>query len=252
MNPLLPFSSIISKGYPGIVELTPRREGDPQSGSRTVRRFQGPENALLSLVPSIQSAKGRWSLADQNNNPLAWILEVSFPDLQDGSDPDDPAQITTLWFFDMEDLLIPLPNTSKWAAMTSAQKDAMKTYLADNKSANDPTVMALAFNADGLAIAAAIKAGEESVRHYRIVVRRTMSISQDNTKVFMTNVNKKYTTAALIAAESIPTPIATDMPTGEWLYKGSKKEQQPNGRFQVTSEWAHAPVWATVFYPAAT
>ena len=252
MNPLLPFSTVISKGYPGIVELSPEREGDPQNGDRTVRRFQGPETALYSLVPSVKAGKGKWRMAD-TGNPMAWILYVSLPDLQDGSNPDDPTQTNPLWFFDVEDLLIPLPNTPEWAAMgNDVLKDAMKTYLEDNKSTNRPGSL----TGTALAIADVIKAGEESVRRHKIVLRRTMSISEENTARFMLNVDSKYTKAQLIAAVAtlspIPPTVIADMPSGDYLYKGSRKDGQPNGRFMITSEWAHAPVWATVYYPAAT
>jgi hypothetical protein len=249
MNPLAPNSPIVLAGYKGVVELSPEREGDPQSGNRTVRRFQGPENYLLALVPSIQAAKGRWRITHQIGQPLASILEASFPDLQDGSDPDDPIQEVAQWFFDVEDLQIAIRNSPQFDAVIDAfDKDALIDYLADPKYDNYPTLV----TPEAIAIADVIQAGGESYLYHRIVVRRTMSISADNTRYFMANIGRKYTTADLIAAEDIPAPIATDMPAGEWLYKGSKKEGQPNGRFTVTSEWTHAPKWADIFYPYAT
>lgn len=51
-----------------------------------------------------------------------------------------------------------------------------------------------------------------------------------------TNVNRMYTTSALVTAESVPSNLLDDIPSGYWLKQSPSVEQQ-NDRLVVTNEW---------------
>jgi hypothetical protein len=66
----------------------------------------------------------------------------------------------------------------------------------------------------------------------------------------MTNINGIYSASGLSAAESIPSTIVFTMLSGYYLKRTPTITQQPNGRFQIVTEWWHADTWSETLYGA--
>lgn len=96
--------------------------------------------------------------------------------------------------------------------------------------------------------------GQDTFFLSSFVLRNTIVLPDNYSgTVDISNVNRKYTTAALFAAENISMPLipALQSIAGEWLKKTPTFEQQGRDKWSVQREWWHADEWSD-FYASAT
>jgi hypothetical protein len=96
--------------------------------------------------------------------------------------------------------------------------------------------------------------GQETFFVSQFVLRNTMVLPTNYSGfVDISNVNRKYTTAQLFAAESVAMPLIPALASldGQWLKKTPTFEQQGRDKWRVDREWWHAETWSD-FYQAAT
>lgn len=242
------------------------------SGFSTVRTWEGKYEELFAMVSSLQSAYDNIELVRIGDTPV-WSLTASVGNTDSGDNSqDDPVDTHELIGNDLQQSV--LINPTLTASLTGnsaglvmrAIKLAHTNYTGGKKSYEEvavdiTTACNTAFNGSpGTATGEALNvfddlvAGKESFVASQYVYRRTRTVSKRNTtlKAAFSNVNKIFTSAqAVITAESIPSSVNFDLPSGEWLKKTPTVNAQFGAKTQITYEYWHADEWSRLYYETA-
>lgn len=241
-------------GDPGITELEAERTYDSRNGWRTVRRWKGTKDAVNAFIPTVVIDGSSIRIIPEQGSPLA-VLEAWFDNAQDGSALTADSQIQTVWSVLGNDLEQDIFEHSKFSALADGVRTILKQYRDGSATYNEAYSLLSVASApsDAYEFLDSLEQHEFSYTKAQVVLRRSKLVSGFATlSAINANANEVYTRAQLITAESIPAAVQAEMPaTGIWLARTGQKEQQSNGKYQVTQEWWHGDV-ASFLYTAFT
>ena len=239
---------MIKKGDLSLTEADSEIEWSSATGYRATRKFRGLKQDILGLIPSMQLLGYSFRITPEEEGPMSECT-LTAPDAQDGAAPETEFnfELTTVWTVAGNDLEKSIENKSEWTDLPEEERDDLRDFLNGSKKETEVEVT----TSNGIAFRDLIKAGTTSYTMSQIVVQRTMTVSPGYAgAASMANVNRIYTKESLTAAEGIPATIVFSMLDGQYLKRTPTITQQPNGRFQIVSEWWHADTWSTLLYGA--
>jgi hypothetical protein len=240
---------MIRKGNVGVIENDPGIEWNSGTGFRSTRKFRGLKADILGLIPSMRQAGYTFRITPDEDWPMSECV-MTAPDAQDGASADADTEITTIWTVAGNDIEKDLESHPRWIDLAVSTRENLRDFKNGSKKEGEVVVAAADLvSSDAADFHDLIKAGTTSYTISQIVVQRTMTVAPSYAGLdAMTNVNRIYSKAGLTTAESIPTTIVFSLLAGQYLKRTPTITQQPNGRYQITSEWWHADTWATLLY----
>ena len=237
---------MIKKGNVGVVACDPEIEWSSTNGFRATRKFRGLKADILGQVPLMQLAGYSFRITPDEDGPMADCV-MTAPDAQDGAAANAETELTTTWTVAGNDIEKDLEAHPNWLSMAETERELLREYKAGSKKESEVTTT----TTHGDNFKTLIKAGTTSYTISQIVVQRTMTVGPGYAgAAAMTNINGIYSEAGLASAESIPSTIVFTMLSGYYLKRTPTITQQPNGRFQIVTEWWHADTWSETLYGA--
>lgn len=242
-------------GTSGLIKIASAYYWDPATGQRTVERWKGNKDDVLTEYNTLVGSGVRASVEPIEGTPKA-ILSVD----QGGDGSNVDANVQNVWTLipNVEEVSLFLHPTYKptFVAMGSSALVLFKKDLTDySENGEGPAGWP-----DGLGtpLKDFVRAWCEENKTYQVtryVLRHTRVVSPDTLLTAdYTNYLRTYTTTALTSAETIPTAILATLPTGSWLKQACAVEQLSDGRFSIVREWWFRETggWDSRIYSAAT
>ncbi len=235
---------MIKKGNITITEYDPEIEWSSANGYRATRKFRGLKSDILGQVPAMRQAGYTFRITPDEDGPFAECT-MTAPDAQDGADSSAETELTTTWTVAGNDIEKDLESHPNWLSMAETERELLREYKAGSKKESEVTTT----TTHGDNFKTLIKAGTTSYTISQIVVQRTMTVGPGFAgAAAMSNINGIYSASGLSAAENIPATIVFTLLSGYYLKRTPTITQQPNGRFQIVTEWWHADTWSETLY----
>ena len=232
-----------------VRELESERTYNVRDGWKTVRRYRGTKEAVQLFIPTLL-VDGVAIRVIPDDGPLATV-EAFYDNAQDGSNQTLDAQIVTTWSVASNEIEQSIIETDAFDALNDDSRLAIREFLSGDIKYNAAAYRSQRPQSDVFLDAIAL--GKTTLSVSQISLRRTRVISGfDSALTFLSNANKVYSRAQLIAAFAPPSGVQSEMPAnGEWLARNGIKEQQANGKWVLTQEWWHG-LKISSLYPRVT
>jgi len=268
-------------GFNGLAQLPDAPGYDPRTGDVIVRRWRGPEDAVLSAAASLRNEQIRYTIEPSLDGGY-WML-VATLGADETQPPDLPlADTWALAGNDLEQSIWDHPRIhAQWARLRTAMypfSDSVATqiqtlrrcieeYVKGERTVTvnnavlpiDLTIIETLVTLLGMdpsvfrALIEAMSLGAEAFSTSQWVLRHTLIISsRSSIRPSLFNVGRVFTTNHLRSVERIPPTIMFDLPDGWWLKRTPTAEQPAADKFTITQEWWHADTYDGFLYEVAS
>ncbi len=269
-------------GQPTLTELTALPSWDPRTGDTIQRRWRGTPVAVEAQRVVLRAAGIRYQVEAPEDGGFQVISGYY------GAAETQPTNeaISDMWDLEGEDLELAIWEHWKWTAICSyADVDTKAEYVAKVRAwiealargertwtdddgttlvlsqaeiiDNATVLLNLTGHTDELAwlklLIQDFQSGVEAFPQSRWVLRRTMTVAEGTViRLDLTNIGRVFTTAVLIADNSIDPDIQADLPTGYWVKRTPKKLNVGSGKYTLQYEWWFAEEYSHFVYDTAT
>ena len=263
-------------GSIGPIELPAIQGWDPRTGGSITRRFKGDQTLIAALALTHKRAGARIELTPPEEGGFS-ELRATYG-AADTQPPTEPlADIWTLLGNDLEKDLWTHPKIRAEIAKADNPQDVatvrgeIEMLIKGDQEVthSDGQVYALEFPhiwtyhistlGTGMVedtwkqFVGALSRGETSYVVSQWVLRHSLVVAANTViKPALTNIDKIFSNAALVASENIPGTIKFDLPTGQWLKKAPTVEQESADKWRITQEWWYAEEWDSWVYDIAS
>lgn len=232
---------MIIAGNNAIQYLGARRTRTAEGVFSTVHRWRGLKADIAAFMATIPAG---YVLDEQpEEGGVSSVLEARAADAQDGGEADDAGNIVTTWGFSanvLEQDNLNIDDLDEDDAANVRYKESIVD------EASPPSSFVGTFPSQSAEDVFMLRQkGTVSKVTSQWVLRKTTSVSRDYPGVFSANLNEVFTKAQLLVYESsMSAAILAELKDGEYLKVNLNKEEQPDGRVNVTVEYWHADAWA--------
>jgi hypothetical protein len=232
----------------GFVEKKPEREWQSGSGYRTIRVFEGTEEAINALIPQLQQFYNNIRIMPQDGPVIR--VEAMTDGADDGADekPEDTWELLP-GFYERS-----VFETTQFASLPAETKIIIKAKIDGDSEAE--------LEDDALIFYTLFIQGMEKIPDYAPVLRHTQTVSRKSVlRTSLTNIRKVILPASIQADSGVPDDVLFTMPADTnpspsidgaqfvygWLKTLPTVTRTSYGKYNLTQEWNYG-LYPTFFF----